>query len=383
MSKPPGTARASSLVQCAIFKIRAAAPALSNPVKEVIAVPHRPRIALIDPEAGFYRSALAELQKAYASSRKDGPLISHEYIQEKLNEAITTAIGEDGQGHPEPTRAFLDRMTAAIAAMEASLATAPTSWRVYVPLHAPVVDRVKRFGRVFFLPRASRRARRLQNLDHVGDAFDTEMTAMTVVSAVDGAAARALGGHEIRRTIDVLDYFGPTIEAAYLDPMTAFEAVEGGAVSGIVAVRHGRADLGRIQAGAAIRRLDEMGIGSHSKAYVAMNRLLRAASKESFESRLVNAAAWAGRANVQRRRDQVFLMRMIALESALSKTDEKAAPTERIRLRTAHVLGGDLAKRRESYRKAGELYKIRSDIVHAGQSPDLNEDSLGMMKSLL
>lgn len=99
----------------------------------------------------------------------------------------------------------------------------------------------------------------------------------------------------------------------------------------------------------------------------ALDRLLRE-EPTALTRRLSTAVAWAGRANVQRRRDQAFLMKMVAIEAALTRDEGRGGTTDRLRLRVAQVMGGSKSQRSASYAQMAEFYKLRSRIVHTGNA---------------
>jgi hypothetical protein len=79
---------------------------------------------------------------------------------------------------------------------------------------------------------------------------------------------------------------------------------------------------------------------------------------------------------VQRRLDQAFLMKIIAVEAALTRAEARNASTERLRLRVAQVLGGSPERRRAAYEQMGRFYHVRSSIVHAGTTGQLEETAM-------
>jgi hypothetical protein len=122
-------------------------------------------------------------------------------------------------------------------------------------------------------------------------------------------------------------------------------------------------------------RAKEIGL---SRADEILDRL----EPTDFERRIVNALSWAGRATVERRSEQAFLLYAIALEALLAKPTARQGVTGRFALRTAHLLGETPEARRETYEEMQRLYELRSALVHAGDSSTLDDDDLRTMRQV-
>jgi hypothetical protein len=103
-------------------------------------------------------------------------------------------------------------------------------------------------------------------------------------------------------------------------------------------------------------------------------RWLGSRHRNSFEQRVLTALQWAGRATADDRREEAFLLYLIALESLIlgEKVDRELG--YRLRIRCAHLLGRTAAHRAAIAQRLGNLYGIRSKIVHAGQTEVTDED---------
>jgi hypothetical protein len=203
-----------------------------------------------------------------------------------------------------------------------------------------------------------------QQLPELAEAFDVSVVARVNVRAVDGTAARSIGINQVRQTLDVLDFVQPAVEAPYLESAVAFEPMESPGGSACVAVRDKRADYSTISYNVRVRELVHT---RRTPLERALDRLLRE-EPTALTRRLSTAVAWAGRANVQRRRDQAFLMKMVAIEAALTRDEGRGGTTDRLRLRVAQVMGGSKSQRSASYAQMTEFYKLRSRIVHTGNA---------------
>jgi hypothetical protein len=180
--------------------------------------------------------------------------------------------------------------------------------------------------------------------------------------------------------LDALDFISPIIGAPYEEKLASFQAVERPGETAAVAVDGKYADYQRMTYRTDVQTLS--GARGRTRLAQAIHRLLRVEKPGSLEARFANAVAWAGRANVQRRRDQAFLMKMIALESALSLADGRNSTTERLRLRVAHVVGGAPKERHALYRQMQDFYHLRSSIVHAGVGEPLTDETMKAVTAL-
>jgi hypothetical protein len=104
-----------------------------------------------------------------------------------------------------------------------------------------------------------------------------------------------------------------------------------------------------------------------------IDNLLKQQQQSEIDALFVSAIQWAGRASVERRREEAFLLFAIALESImLPKGDRELS--YRLRIRTAHLLGRTASERRGISKEIGALYGIRSNIVHNGHCQITDEE---------
>jgi Apea-like HEPN len=88
--------------------------------------------------------------------------------------------------------------------------------------------------------------------------------------------------------------------------------------------------------------------------------------RRDIDELYLSAIQWAGRATVEPRREEAFLLFAIALESLILPTSDPMELTYRLRIRTAHLLGATARERERISEETGKLYGIRSNIVHNG-----------------
>jgi hypothetical protein len=342
---------------------------MHGPFKVAISWPKKPNVLLVEGRtADLYEVVSASFVATYAP-RQDSPISEHE-VRRRFDRAIQDALGGRGQGQSQRSAAFGKRLRREARKLLEGLATPATDWQVFLPLHAPTVKVETRFGRVAFIPGDSPSAKSLRRqIPEVASAFDVAVVARLNVHAVDAKAAKSIGNAVVRRTLDALDFVEPTVGAPYLEPDAAFEPMEAPGESAVLAVREGVADRTTIAFNVRVRELD----GSpRTPLETAIERLL-SGEPSPLGRRLSTAIAWAGRANVQRRRDQAFLMKMVALEAATTRDQPGPGVTERLRRRVAQILGGTKEQQDSIYAQMAEFYALRSRIVHAGNAEALTD----------
>ena len=117
----------------------------------------------------------------------------------------------------------------------------------------------------------------------------------------------------------------------------------------------------------------------------ALRRLcdyLQQAKPTGHQNRVLSAIQWAGRAAVEWRAEESFLLRAIALESLILGY-KNTELTNRLALSIVHLLGNWLKIRKVGVAQVKELYGVRSAIVHSGKYEVKKEDSVIMRKYVL
>ncbi|MHB8089348.1 MAG: hypothetical protein ACYDH2_13985, partial [Anaerolineaceae bacterium] len=105
---------------------------------------------------------------------------------------------------------------------------------------------------------------------------------------------------------------------------------------------------------------------------------LLSTQENDIEKKIISALQWAGKATIEKRKEEAFLLYAISLESLILIENEKADELGfRLRTRVAHLLGNNLENKKEISKAINDLYGIRSKIVHNGYyqvtDADLNE----------
>jgi hypothetical protein len=355
----------------------------------------------------LFREARAALI-SIATDNPDRRVISRDAIGTLLRDVLLRSLlpGRGGHHHPRPR--FELRKKKQLRRLRKTLLGPLREWRIAAQvtgLSRRLVPTV--VGRVQFMWGSSRNADsiaaetfdfdpdskrakpkswnaqsevRLKRRLEVTRLLTGEAIAVVRVAAADAKAAKHIGTAEIRRTIDLLNFFAPAFEdprgthRAYLAPESlggqqrwvAYDPATWAYSYNDDFVNEFPLEKTKPTARRARR------VGLHRA-----NELLAKQTRTDLEDRIVNALAWAGRARTERRREQAFLLYAIALEALLTKPGAHGGITERLKFRTAHLVHH---KRAASRRRLAEiverLYRLRSVIVHNGIWDELADEDL-------
>jgi hypothetical protein len=105
-----------------------------------------------------------------------------------------------------------------------------------------------------------------------------------------------------------------------------------------------------------------------SRAFARVSKLVGNDAISTMEKRVLTAFQWAGRATVAIRKEEAFLLYMIALESLILGRKEKPVGeiVFQFRLKTAHLLRRTPSERKALMERLDALYEVRSGVVHSG-----------------
>jgi hypothetical protein len=338
--------------------------------------------------AVVYSRVVTELMKKYAP-RED---VSRRTVEGFLQEAVFEALDIQSRS----TSSFDDRLRAALDKLLARLRAPSEVYRCWVPIEGLKLDRrAARFGPVTFAKFGPRQLRELtqrnpakgrlgwpQILKHVRESKAWGRVCSVVeVEARDSESAEALALRRTRQILDVVNLFTDLVPYNY-----AWLYLPGEAASSLTSVP----TLTRAGAfSVPLTRIEPVGNVSWkavreakhiAKAFRGLDRLARAAEgRDTCGAVLLNAGQWIGRATVERRREEAFLLYTIALETMLLPMQAQELGY-RLRLRAAHVLGKTIAARERIAADVSTLYTVRSKIAHAG-SYQVTDEELGRLRS--
>lgn len=190
--------------------------------------------------------------------------------------------------------------------------------------------------------------------------------ARVFVKAVDVNAALNLAKREVSNTIDSINFFADLLPYNYgwlYFPEEAASVWVTSPVlgeSGIFSIPGHRQGPGPGFSFEKVRQTNTI------QPFVRkINKILKEGPKCDLEEILLSSIQWAGRATVESRREQAFLLFAIALESIILPKMQ-AEINYRLRIRTAHLLGATANEREVISKRVQRLYEIRSKIAHNG-----------------
>jgi hypothetical protein len=195
-----------------------------------------------------------------------------------------------------------------------------------------------------------------------------QMVARVEVQAFDETAAYQLAMRQLRITADVLNFFtdllyppghtqvvlpgeyeGSVSDYSYASPP---DAPDGMVSSTYIGLHQPLSLLWVLR-------------GRYRMSATRLSTILLSPNRTPLEERFLAAIQWAGRATVEPRKEEAFLLYAIALESLVRGIDNQDV-TYKFKMRVAHLLGSTVEERLEIFRQVGKLYTIRSKIVHQG-----------------
>jgi hypothetical protein len=139
-----------------------------------------------------------------------------------------------------------------------------------------------------------------------------------------------------------------------------------------------RTEFGRKITGTILSR-DEFGNFLKLRGGAAVSDLLT--QNHTFASRVVTGYVTAGTACVEPKPQLAFLLFAIALESVVLGKQIKAEITYQLSTRVAHLLASTIAAKRSIVAQVNDLYKLRSAIVHSGES-EVSETDLYTIRQI-
>ena len=355
-------------------------------------------ISLLDETARRFLRLLNLLVKCL-----DLDIISREAIDKKLKDTILIVLDINGLHRGV---AFENRIKQGIYDLRKYIANSSlTTWKVYLRLSGvePTFD-PSAFGGIEFVVfdnfqfakfreeisqsnlSEEQKRDRIRLIEEFSDEKLAEKpVAIVEVQAIDIEAARNRAIKRLRATVDVINFYSDIL----YPPKTAFVQVFGNSemmVESLPVVMPGenpRLFLGTRRTGPisvfAMRKLiHERGrtIGS-----LRISELLAKKQLSPVEERVISAMQWAGRASIDERNEESFLLYAIALESLVMEKGGESELGYRLKTRVAHLLGDSLEDRKRIRKNVSDLYTIRSAIVHKGLF-EVSDTDLSLIRSI-
>lgn len=340
-------------------------------------------VSLRGETARQYRQCIDALETAVAHEK----LISRKAIEKALQTAILAVL--DRRRLRRGTK-FGRRLNDARQELEQSLAGPLQRFQAYKrvvglsPEGLPLT-----VGQVEFVVFDEAQADKFRQHDKPGAeiansegwrSLDGQTTAIIEVIAIEPRAARALASRELRRTLDIINFF-----TALWSPKQYLTLVGEGesAVETTFMLVFGEKpgtnmDLSTV---GPLGRLDlrpYMDESDRNAGLRLASQWLREGNQAELPKALLTAMELAGRAAVNWREEDAFLLYAIALESLILGNESTTNVTPRLRLKVSQLLGGSLE---ELGKMVGRLYGIRSRIAHDGVYPMTDAD-LGLIRAI-
>lgn len=227
-------------------------------------------------------------------------------------------------------------------------------------------------------------------------------TARVSVRANTSDAAGALALRELRRTLNVLNFYADLVHVRETLVYLPGEADETSQF--IISCRHAEQaqkdapsfdalSINERMAGAssAMGLFDPHLKEARERGFDHACELLKRDFPNPVEARLLTAIHWAGRAaadsaikheyqeHLNSEREESFLFYAVCLETLFAKRHDKDDITNRLSERCARLLKDTIEGRNRVKKRVAQLYDLRSGIVYEG-SIDVSEDELSNIR---
>jgi hypothetical protein len=339
-----------------------------------------------------YRGCVEALYAQVAGKEQ----VSRSAIETYVQRAVLTAI--DPKGSRSETD-FETRLGSVIEKLKDELKAKPILWEVHFQVEgldtkalpvtfggcefycvndAYLAKLVQRTNSVIasLVEGPSREQAKRLNADEMRK-LDGRTGVSTMVLAVDFRAAQAAAEKQVRLTVDMLNFYAnlgnqPLTQLIFLD------GVKPGVAEGFMfseAPPSMRTNLARVGPMVPFSFKAEFEAAGLSR----VSTLLLKPNRSVLEDKILSALQWAGRASVEQRKGEAFLLFAIALEALVMSGNDKAEITEKLAIRTAHLVIKNPKSRVQAYKDLKTLYGIRSKIVHSG-SEDVTGDDLARIR---
>jgi hypothetical protein len=227
---------------------------------------------------------------------------------------------------------------------------------------------------------------RINTVAEESEELEGRTVAIVEVDAVEWEAAEIRAFREIRLALDIINFFSDLIpyNKAHLslpgdaspEKVLVLTLQQDADAWGGYHINHRPVGGMGVLSLTKLREHD----ASRNIGFARISHLLGKRRSE-FENKLISSFQWAGRATVDLRREEAFLLYAIALESFVLAEGDHQELNYRFRLRVAHLIGKTIEARRDVFVEMRELYKIRSRIVHSDDY-QVTDANLRLMRQL-
>jgi hypothetical protein len=355
-------------------------------------------LVLFGERSDQYRDAMLDVYKA---TDPKAERISFGAAESATQLAILKALDPLKK---QATLGFSQRLETAIAELRKTLREQPAGWIVQMEVAGLLPDGLPRtIGDTEFYVMDHNRLSILQA--HVAKSIDSTCSPVAVkdeakrtvvehtsqvwlgkicadvrVFASEPEAANVLAVQRLRLTMDVVNFFAGILVSTDARLYLPWEANPHIANSLTFTNDREQGNLGRCWRGPWIPlSLGQMASPRADKAgFSKASTILAKANPNTLENRLLSAMRWAGRASVEDRREEAFLLFVVSLESLLLDNQDNQQLRYRFGIRGAHLLGTTLKAKTDINKKLKDIYDLRSAVVHSGSTEitDANRDTV-------
>jgi hypothetical protein len=353
-------------------------------------------VVLAEAEGIEYRKIVSKVHLAVArrfgqSKNPDELHVSKATVESAIQSAILRAL-DPMKGATDP---FEERLSGCLADLKETLLKEPEPWLVHMEVRGLAPESLPhRFGEIEFYVangaeetekqsgESDRQAARTSEVTGT-PATKTEFTDLFVptkgaiyakvpIEATDLEAAKVLAERKLRLTVDALNYFGD-----FFDVLDSRVVLPGDATMSVVKTFIcSRTNPTRKYPSAGWTRPSFVRFSfaavakSSAKAsgFERVSSILANPSLSSLDEKILSSLQWAGRASIEGRKEQAFLLFCISLEALLLNRKSTGEITQTFALRGAHLLTSDATHRKEVFKDLKSLYGVRSAIVHSGHT---------------
>jgi hypothetical protein len=299
--------------------------------------------------------------------------ISSKTVEKLVQKAILAAL--DINNHRREC-SFDSRVEKAIKELNVSLQRKPVGTRVYFPVAGLSKEGLPfKFGNVIFSEFDSDNIQQFQDVLEkqvfpleekvprqilVGDiekASIGKVFGIVNIKAKDDEAARNSAQREMRLAIDAVNFFSDLIPYSsgylYLPGDVERVVITIPSLSDALSIGYSQQLVGPVSPVSivALQNTDrEKSLGVSKIGKLLTERL------NALGEKLLSSIQWAGRATVESRNEESFLLYAIALESLILLENDREELTYRLRTRVAHLLGKNFEAREKISKQVRDLY---------------------------
>jgi hypothetical protein len=332
-------------------------------------------LTLADERVDQYFESVLELHKAVDPKAEN---ISFGALQSATQLATLKALDILKK---EPTVEFPKKVEAALAELRVNLAKPPTLWSVHLEVAGLTAEGLPHtIGNTEFYVMDENRLLDLRGPHNtaLGNTALGKTFAHVRVRAFDHEAASALAVQRLRKTIDVINLFASILVDSAAQVYLPWNAKAHDMQSIVLSDDRKEGTWSqRLRGPYMPLPLGKMtGNRANKIGFPRASAILAKPTPNSLENRLLSALQWAGRACTADRKEEAFLLFIVALESLLVDNKEKQQLRYRFAIRGAHILATvfKVSKKKDIAKELKRLYDLRSAVVHSGSTEITDAD---------